>query len=514
MKRLLLVPVVLAALCALVWADGEEIVRYHPNTGAILPAQRTPAQVERETLDVEFQPYRYEHAIGISTVKVRAEYWLVNPTPKPLKLKIGFPAPGGALELKQTPVLMDGRPVNWRLYDYDELLKPMRPTMIRALQQWADRHPRAVQLAEEMRQLELQSRRDTHPGRKDQTVERRPYDFAPPRGVDKVRWAELAAKLRTELRKAGQQSPPGGAYTLIYSGKEVVPPDERNDVWVLKSAILATGQRSILPEGRWYVDDTVLDPATGRPTSDPAGTLSMLVFPLELEPNGRHRLEVVYQQTPSEQHDWADQGRVWHFNYILRTTRAWDSFGPIETTIKAPEELAFRSLPRLRCVGTTGGMKTYRGVIGQPARNLQVALATAAGLRPKLKINGHYQGRRAVFINGRAVVAAEIVGHRLPDSVSRKMEQGVVVLSRQEVTVRIRPGAKEMLVNGQPAPLSTPLVVRDGESYLPLEAIQALYPDYDVTLSYHAPSNTVLLGFKQKAAPKAPASAPEDTGGG
>jgi hypothetical protein len=486
MKRTVLLLVFLAALTlpgGLAWGDGEEIQQYDPNTGVILPARPSPAQVERESLEIEFQPVEVNSAV-IRMVKVRAQYWLRNPTDKPLKLEIGFPAPGGAMQLVETPVRLDGRPVDWRLLHYEEMFKPLQPSLIRAMQRWADRHPRAVRLAEQIR--ELDSQRLPYPEREERKNAPR-------------------QQLQTELIKAGAPSPNPDAYMWLHASREA--PRAYRDLWELRRALLATGQRRLLPEERWYVDHTMLDPATGKqlPPGDgqkSLGSVSMLIFPLHLQPKGHHSLEVIYQQDPSQDRE---DGRLCHFGYILRTVRRWASFGPIETTIKAPARLVFHSLPALRYVGMSHGLKVYQGVILQPRRNLQVVLASREMLWPRLKVNGGLRdGRRDALVDGTPTFPTSLLGHvglRLTD---RRWQQGEVVLARKGVTLRVRPGERQMLVNGEVVPLPTPVVVRKGTSYLPLEALQALYPDYQITLSYDAPSRTVLLGAKPKTSQPAP----------
>jgi hypothetical protein len=484
MRRIVFVLFWLIAVGRLAWGDGEPVL-YDPNAGVILPAEPTQAQVERERLEVEFLPVE-SAPNAVRSVKVRAQYWLRNPTDKPLKLQIGFPVPSNAVQLMEPPVRLDGQQLEWRLLEYEELLKPLRPALVRAVKRWAKQHPRAAQLAGEIRELERR---------------RTPYRER------EERLKTLRQQLRSELAKAG------GATRRLRSDwlySSVAPPAPDESIWRLRSALLLTGQRQLLPEGRWHVDQTVLDPATGkqvwpREGYEDEGTVRMLIFPLNLKPNGRHHLKVAYQQLPSR--DYYEEEALYHFGYILKTVGAWASFGPIECAVKAPAGLIFRSLPRLAYAGMSGGLKAYRGVIVAPRRNLQVVLGSQEMLWPRLKVNGHPARHWDMMVGETPVIPLRaLVGYVRPLG-EKRMERREVVLTRESVTLRVRPGEKQMLVNGQPVPLPVPVVVRHGNAYLPREALQALYPDCQVTVSYHAPSRTVLVGIRPKA-PAPPAAGP------
>jgi hypothetical protein len=493
MKRIVLAAIILVALRSLVWGNGEEI-RYDPHTGVILPAGPTPAAVERETLTIEFQPSAAPQEVGM--VKVLAQYRLHNPADEPLKLKIGFPMPGSAVRLAQPPVRLDGRLIDWRFLEYDELLKPLRSALIESLHRWATQHPRAMDLANQLAQL----------WRGDQPVERRQRERAV--------WEQL----KTELTRAGVPEPdrrmdywrssleadafgvkqptPGAAMKRGLPPKHKMRRNRRLDDWELRRAVIAIGQRHLLPEGRWYVDTTVVDAASGREVPQRSGDdmagFSMLVFPLELQPKSSHRLEVVYRQSPSWDYG---EDHVCRFDYILKTVRSWASFGPIETVVKAPSGLVFRSLPALRYAGMQGNLKVYRAVIEQPARNLKVTLADARALMPRLKINGDLRGRWDMLVGSTPVVPLDVLGQFL-QGMGKHFESGEVVLVSAGVTLRVRPGEKRMLANDQPVPLPTPVVMRDGASYVPVEVLRALFPAAGFTLSYDAPSNTVILSSK------------------
>jgi hypothetical protein len=71
MRRILLVSVAFLLVAGAACANGEAI-RYDPSSGVILPARRTAVAVERERLDIEFQPSRTEKNY-VRTVQVRAQ---------------------------------------------------------------------------------------------------------------------------------------------------------------------------------------------------------------------------------------------------------------------------------------------------------------------------------------------------------------------------------------------------------------------------------------------------------
>ncbi len=501
MKRIALALVALALLAPAARGDGD-VIRYDPATGVILPAEPSAAVVERETLTVEFQPTERppdgdrDRPPGVDAVEVHAQYWLRNPSGKALKLKIGFPAPGGAVEVAEPPVRLDGQPTEWRLISPDELLKPMQPHLVLAMQRWADRHPRVVRLAGERRAL---------------------YRRGVPWEERQRRTEALWPELRAELLKAGVSAPSRDSYQCLWPSAEASR--AYKNLWLLRRALIASGQGNLLPEARWYVDTTVLDPATGGRVPSPRNSdhsrrMSMLVFPLALAPEAEHRLEVVYRQSPSQTEEY---GTSYYFEYVLRTVRNWASFGPIETTIRAPAGLVFRSLPGLRYAGMSRGLKVYQGTIRDPQRNLQVVLADPEMLLPRLKINGQvYRERRDMLVEGVPTFPADHLwgfsdapGHLRSARVPKQFTQGLVILTRAGITVEVRPGEKRMLVNGQPMSLTTPVVVRKGVSHLPLQVLQALYPDYQVSLTYHAASRTVLAGFRPRPKPgMPPANAP------
>jgi hypothetical protein len=479
MRSLAVLAVVLFA-AGLAWGNGD-VIRYEPKTGVILPGGPTAARVERETLTIEFVAQE-DHPEIIRRADVRAEYAIVNPTDRPLELDIGFPISGVDPRLVETPVMLDGRPLEWRLVGYDELIRPLMPSLVKALRAWEKGHPKAMELAAQMRSLQEQQL---------------------PRGERLKREESLWQQLREELLKAGVEAPsrsaPGALRPTV--GQDYGPPEEAwpQDVWEIRGALRETGQRGLLPEGRWWVSETMVDPATGREIRPPyadsySPAVSMLTFSIHLDANSTHTLAVRYRQAPSGNEEWSSE-TAYQFQYVLDTNGGWASFGPIDVTVTAPSGLVLRSLPKLRYVGPSKRQKVYQATLRDPGRNLQIALATRYMLLPRLKVNGRVQGGRYDMLVGGTPLAPAAA---LP-GITRHMEQGVVVLGRNSVTVRVRPGEGQMVVNGSAVPLPTLVVVRDGRNYLPVEVVRALYPASDVMLSYDERSRTVLLGIKPKA---------------
>jgi hypothetical protein len=378
--------------------------------------------------------------------------------------------------------MLDGRPLEWRLVEYDELIRPLMPSLVKAMRAWQKRHPRAMELAAQMRSLQEQQL---------------------PRGERREQEEALWQQLRAELVKAGVEAPSRSAVGALRSdiGEDLGKPHEAwaQDVGEIRGALRETGQRGLLPEGRWYVSETMVDPATGRETRPAyadsySPSVSMVTFSIHLDANSTHTLAVRYRQAPGGNEEWSSESS-YQFQYVLRTTGGWASFGPIDVTVKAPSGLVLRSLPTLRHVGPSKRQKVYQATFSDPERNLQIALATTYMLLPRLKLNGQVQAERYDMpIGGTPLVPAAA----LPGT-TRRMEQGVVVLGRNSVTVRVRPGEGQMVVDGNAVPLPTPVVVRGGRSYLPVGVARALYPSSDVMLSYDEGSRTVLLSIKPKA---------------
>ena len=483
MRTLLFAVSLLACLvlAAPAYPNGDPVY-YNPNTGVIDPGEPTPAQVERERLDIEFQPSPGQEVRGddVRFTRVRAEYWITNPTDQPLDVKIGFPVPDKAVDLVEAPVRLDGQPIEWRLLDYEQMLRPLQPGLIEAMRRWAGRHSRLVELAGWLRQT----------------------DEA---GSSKHAEQEaLTGQFQAECKKAGLPVGPIDLHWTLYSSREAAR--EYKSLDTLRKALLVTGQRKLLPEGRWQVDETVLSPTTGRPVVPeyPApyeSALSLLTFSLHLEPNGHHRLLVKYTQQSGVDYG---EGVEYDFNYIIKTVSGWASFGPIEATIKAPPGLVFRSLPSLPYLGMSHGLRTYSGTIAKPDRNLQIVLANKELLHPRLMVNGQDLGRWDMRTrSGALIVPLRPLDRCLPSPEQVKVEKGYATLTRQGIFVLAKVGAKQMLVNNRPVALSAPVVVRTSKdaTCVPVEVLKALYPDYEVALSYHAPSNSVLLNVKPKPAP-------------
>jgi hypothetical protein len=472
--RIVLALLALVFFSGLAQANGEVIERYDPDTGVVLPGKPTAARIDSEKLTVEFVPDD-DRPTQIRRVDVEAEYRISNPTDTPLNLDIGFPLPGGGAfgEFIGPPVRLDGKPIDWRLISYEELLKPLKPTLVRAMRRWTKRHPEAVKLVAEMDSLQQQS----------WSKDRREREEA------------LRTQLRAEMSKAGgswHESDPIGVLRSDVGERF----GTSQDLWELERAIRLTGQRNLLPEGRWHIDPEFLDPATGREVWGREGVLSgwsvaLLTFSIQVRPRGTHELRIRYRQTPSHGEEYDDPSC--RFRYILETAGGWASFGPIDVTVNAPSALVLRSLPKLQESDARGRTKTYRATLRDPGRNLQVVLTTREMLLPRLKVNGRWNGGRYDMLVGDTIVVPR---NALPGPITVRMLQGDVTITRRYVTVRVTPGQKRMLVFGESKPLSAPVVVRRGVSYLPAEVIQALYPESNVTLTYHKPSRTVLLGIK------------------
>jgi hypothetical protein len=474
-----LLAVLALAVCGGVALANGEVFRYDPKTGVILPGKPTAARVERETLTIEFVPQE-GHLETLRRAEVSAEYVIANPSAKPLALDIGFPISGAGPTLTETPVMLDGNPVGWRLVEYEELIRPLAPSLVRAVRAWQRRHPRAMELAARMRSLGQQEL---------------------PRGERVKQEEELWRELRAELVKAGVEAPSRNAADALRPtvGEEYGKPQEARsqDVWALRKALRETGQRELLPEGRWDISETMVDPGTGRDTrpvyaDSYSPTVTILTFSLHLDAGGRHTLAVRYRQGPWGNEEWGWPDQAYQFQYVLRTTRGWAAFGPIDVTVKAPSPLVLRSLPKLRFVGASGEEKVYQATLRHPSRNLQIVLAKKDVLLPRLKVNGQIAGRYDMLVGGSAAVPRQA----LPGWLEARMIGGEVTLRRLDVTVQAIPGEKQMVVFGETRPLATPLVVRRGVSYLPVEMVQALFPESNVTLTYHKPSNTVLLSIK------------------
>ena len=478
--RASLAVLVIAACVGVAWGNSD-VFRYDPKTGAILPGKPTLARVEREKLTIEFVPQE-NYPETLSRADVHAEYVIANPTGKPLHLDIGFPISGAAPMLYETPVMLDGKPIEWRLVGYEELIRPLMPSLVKAVRTWQKRHPTAVELAAQMRSLQ---RQQLPPGER--------------RGREEALWQQL----RAELVKAGVEAPSRSAVDALRPsiGEEYGISREAwpQDMWEIRGALRETGQRGLLPEGRWQVSETMVDPATGRETRPAyadsySPAVSMLTFSIHLDANSTHTLAVRYRQGPGGNEEWPSE-HSYQFQYVLRTTGGWASFGPMDVTVKAPAGLVLRSLPKLRYVGPSGRQKVYQATLRDPKRNLELALATPYMLLPRLKLNGQVQAERYDMpIGGTPLVPAAA----LPGT-TRRMEQRVVVLVHNNLTVRVKPGEKQMTVDGSVFPLPTAAVVRKGRTHLPVEVVRALYPDSDVALSYDEGSRTVLLSIKPKA---------------
>ncbi len=516
--RVMCCVVVLVLVGGLAWGNGDPVI-YNRNTGVILPAAPTAAKVEREKLEIQFAPYeppvptdmRY---VSLDLVKVRAQYWIVNPTDKSLKLDIGFPVPGGeGVVLRESPVRLDGKLVDWQLHDYNALFRPLRGRLHRAVKEWRAQHPGAVKAAQEFFVARARQNRNANKDTRRALLEARRRFFGEmaragvqgqsPNSLEEASYAIADDGGNASWKQVGQHIPKKSRGVPVKQASHRSAPVM--DDWILRAAILATGQRRLLPEGHWQMDTTTLDPATGRlvePSAWQEGqNLTLLTFPLHLQPRGRHQLTVIYRQRPNADSTERYNGQAYHFNYVLRTIRGWASFGPIDVTVTAPSGLALRSLPRLVPAGKKGNVTRYRAVLNNPRQNLQIALATEEALLPRLKMNGQLgYGANALVTRGVPLVAVRSLNGELHiDRIERAARD--LLLTRPRVTVRVTPGGKQIDVDGASQRLAVPVTVRNGRTYVPVEVLHALYPEYQVTLSYHAPSHTVLLNYQREGTP-------------
>jgi hypothetical protein len=123
---------------------------------------------------------------------------------------------------------------------------------------------------------------------------------------------------------------------------------------------------------------------------------------------------------------------------------------------------------------------------------------------PKLLVNGKPFEGQVLVVEGVPLVSVESAVAAVtvppPGVTVKKTAAGEIALTRPQAIVRVKPGAKQMRVDGQGVPLRMPAATHEGRTYLPVEVLQALYPDYQLALGYRAATNTVILAFRPKAA--------------
>jgi hypothetical protein len=148
----------------------------------------------------------------------------------------------------------------------------------------------------------------------------------------------------------------------------------------------------------------------------------------------------------------------------------------------------------LVCAAGVGGA----GEVVAPA----AAKAAPASGAPKFLVNGKPAEGQVLVVEGVPLVSVEsavaVVPAAAPGVTVEKTAAGEIALTRPQAIVRVKPGAKQMRVDGQSVALPTPVVTHEGRSYVPAEVLQALYPDYRLALGYRAATNTVILAFRPK----------------
>ncbi len=151
---------------------------------------------------------------------------------------------------------------------------------------------------------------------------------------------------------------------------------------------------------------------------------------------------------------------------------------------------------------------------GSTAKPVARTKAATQGVpRPKLVVNGKPA-------DGAAIVQGEVPLLRLRFAVAtvpvgrtgvtiEEAAAGEMTVSRPEAIVRVRAWSKQMYVDGQSTPLPTAAISGATGLYVPVEVLQALYPDYTIALAYEASTRTVQFAYEAK--PVAPAPAPAAT---
>jgi len=166
----------------------------------------------------------------------------------------------------------------------------------------------------------------------------------------------------------------------------------------------------------------------------------------------------------------------------------------------------------LACSWSWGASSARRGgkrTTAKPKR------APAKQMGPvKLLVNGQPAQGAVLIDKGLPLVSLQVVATAVsaarPGVTIEKTAAGEATLSRPEALVRIRAGAKQMSVDGQPVPLMVPAKLTGGDLYVSAEVLGALYPDYKVSLTYQAPMRTVALTYEltpEAAAAQAKAAA-------
>jgi len=538
---------VVPCLLGLSWANGEawETVLRDSNTGVLVPTRRTPVRIEREQLQITLLDNRWRSYYNPKEpygFQVRATYYLHNPTSQPQRLTVAFPIPYPAL-FTETPVLLDGRPLEWRYFDPYEVFRWHRNELAAHLERWLNKHPnlRATLVRAYEWWRANPSRRQTDAQRRDALpasieADLPAYTF-PKEAVSQrlLRRAldEIASKRSSYAKTANTENYENyddfrnGDY-LDWLWTVYLFAQKEHD-FITESAInflLSTGYTPSLAK-QWEISHKFLEPSSkslhappGRASEwvTPASwEVSVLMFEFSLAPHSRAQLTVRYAhpvgihysrsalgEVYQSHHHYGYAEPIWHFTYVLKVRPTWAYFGPVEVTFRIPESLRLRASPRLGFAGREAGWRIYHATLQPYRQNLYAVVAPEYHFRPKLWLNPsqatilRYLEPGRLYLPVQELKYLSLYGEPVFADV-KKVSTTTIDLSAQfgdkRVPIRLRVGSRKAYVDAKEVRLSAPVKRRDNQAWISVRALVELLNTLQgkVSVEYDSQSGWVII---------------------
>ena len=540
--------IVIAAHClsGLLWANGEawETVLRDPNTGVLVPTRRTPVRIEREQLQITLLDNRWHSYYNLKEpygFQVQATYYLHNPTSQPQRLAVAFPIPYPAL-FTETPVLLDGRPLEWRYFDPFDVFRWHRKELAAHFEKWLSQRPNLRATFERAYRWWRASR----PRNKANPLRREmlPDYFDDNRSIyvfpkEAVSQQQLERALREISSARATRSVTGDSeYT-----NEAYDRAYLSDLWT--TYLLAKGEHDFIAESipeilsllgytpslikQWEIGHKFLEPMSNslhtpeRLEADDwvipePWEVSVLMFEFSIAPNTRAELTVRYAHPVgiryprsaidpelNRNHQYGDEyvAPFWHFTYVLKVRPTWAYFGPIDVTFRIPESMRLRASPRLAFAKREAGWRIYRATLQPYRQNLYAVVAPELHFRPRLELDYHEETILRQLEPGRLYLPVQhlerlrIRGQQIFTDI--KTSATTVNLTAQfddsTVPIRLQVGSHTAYVSGKEVRLSAPVKMRDGQVWIPVRALEELLNGRQqrVSVEYDPRSGLVTL---------------------
>jgi hypothetical protein len=242
--------------------------------------------------------------------------------------------------------------------------------------------------------------------------------------------------------------------------------------------------------------------------------LNLLIFRISLQPHGRHRLRVQYQQPAGvAAYHGGDEGFYipgFHFAYAFKVRPSWASFGPIEVRVRIPEYFRLRASPPLKFAEASDGWRLYTATLQPYRSNLYVVVGSPETFQPRIIVTSSDGAKHEIFghrFGARIYLPLEQWFHYIRGNIEQGAfrwdeERGLATIScpHEEKHLVVAVGKTIAQVHGEEVNLPASVRFYKGRIWIPVRALPSLtgqcFPYSVSKVSYDAQMGYVIVSVR------------------